>query len=168
MSSKEKQNRVEIGRAMDEYQKTLVDLPLEHYRTGDTILADGSFTGRLLILKKGMVVILREGVEIARVDKPGAVFGEISALLGRPHAAEVRALSDVQFYAAEATLLKEDPKTLCCVAEILAQRLIAADERVVELKKQLRSEQSPGGFRKILDEIEAIIRVGDGDFKQWM
>ena len=138
MSSVEKQNSVELGRAMDEYQKALADLPLKHYRAGETILADGSHTGRLFILKKGAVVVLKDSVEIARVDKPGAVFGEISALSGRPHAAEVRALSDAEFYTAEATLLKEDPKTLRYVAEILAQRLIDTDEGLVELKKELR------------------------------
>ena len=42
------------------------------------MLADGSRTNRLLILRKGNVSVVKEGVEIARVTEPGAVFGEIS------------------------------------------------------------------------------------------
>jgi signal-transduction protein with cAMP-binding, CBS, and nucleotidyltransferase domain len=55
-------------------------LPLATYQPGEIILAEGSKTGRLWILKKGAVVVARQGVEIAKVTEPGAVFGDISAL----------------------------------------------------------------------------------------
>jgi hypothetical protein len=35
----------------------------------------------------GAVAVLRDGVEIAAVTEPGAVFGELSVLLDQPHAA---------------------------------------------------------------------------------
>ena len=38
-------------------QKSLAALPLVTYQAGETVLADGSKTGRLLILKKGAVAI---------------------------------------------------------------------------------------------------------------
>jgi CRP/FNR family cyclic AMP-dependent transcriptional regulator len=56
----------------------------------------------LLILKEGAVAVVKEGVEIARVTEPGAVFGEISALLDQPHTADVRALEASQFHIADA------------------------------------------------------------------
>jgi CRP-like cAMP-binding protein len=67
-------------------------LPLATYQAGKTVLAAASRTGWLLILKKGAVEVLKEGVEITRVTEPGTVFGELSVLLDQPHTADVRAL----------------------------------------------------------------------------
>jgi CRP/FNR family transcriptional regulator, cyclic AMP receptor protein len=66
----------------------------------------------LLILRKGLVEVAKEGVEIARVTDPGAVFGEISALLDQPHSADVRALTSSQFHVADAAALLQDPAVL--------------------------------------------------------
>ena len=82
------------------FQKCLAALPLTSYQTGETVLADGSRTDQLLILRKGNVAVLKDGIEIARVTEPGAVFGEISALLDCPHTAEVRALAPSEFHVA--------------------------------------------------------------------
>ena len=79
------------------FQKRLEALPLVTFKAGETVLAAGSRTGRLLILKTGKVSIVKEGIEIAKVAEPGAVFGEISALLDQPHAADVCALEASQF-----------------------------------------------------------------------
>jgi len=72
------------------WQARLAALPLETYDVGETVFAEGTKTGRLLILKSGAVSIVRSGIEIATVSKPGAVFGELSALLDEPHSADVR------------------------------------------------------------------------------
>jgi CRP/FNR family cyclic AMP-dependent transcriptional regulator len=66
------------------------------------VLSAASKTGRLLILKEGAVAVVKEGVEIARVAEPGAVFGELSVLLDQPHTADVRALEASQFHVADA------------------------------------------------------------------
>ena len=81
-----------------QFQKSLTALPLKTYQAGDTVLASGSRTNELLILKNGSVAVVREGIEVARVTEPGAVFGEISALLDCPHTADVRALTASQFH----------------------------------------------------------------------
>src|SRR5215813_2527703 len=74
------------------FQNSLASLPVVTYQPGETVIADGSKTGRLLILKKGTVAIVKEDTEIAKVAEPGAVFGELSILLDQPHTADVRAL----------------------------------------------------------------------------
>ena len=66
------------------FQKSLAALPLTTCQAGETVLADGSKTDRLLILKTGNVAVVKEGVEIATVTEPGVVFGEISASLDCP------------------------------------------------------------------------------------
>ena len=150
------------------FQKMLAALPLASYRAGETVLTTGSQTGRLLILKSGAVVILKDSTEIARVEEPGAMFGELSALLDQPHTADVRALKDSQFYVADATLLEKDPIAVLHVARILARRLVAADRVLVELKSQFQAGQSPSALRKMLDDIEVIFRVGGATFEQWL
>jgi len=66
------------------FQNSLASLPLVTYQPGETVIADGSRTGRLLILRKGAVAIVKEDTEIAKVAEPGAVFGELSLLLDQP------------------------------------------------------------------------------------
>ena len=71
------------------FQNKLSTLPLATYRAGETVLTAASTTGRLLILRQGAVAVVKDGVAIAKVTEPGAVFGELSVLLGQPHTADV-------------------------------------------------------------------------------
>ena len=142
------------------FEKILAILPLKAYVAGETILRAGLKTGRLLILKSGAVVILKDSLEIARVEQPGAVFGELAALLEQPHAADVRALQDSQFHVADASLLRKDPIALLYVARILAQRLVAADSGLVELKKQLQAGQPPSALGKTIEKLQEVLKVG--------
>jgi hypothetical protein len=43
------------------FQNSLASLPLVTYQAGETVIANGSRTGRLLILKRGVVAIVKEG-----------------------------------------------------------------------------------------------------------
>ena len=95
------------------FQRKLATLPVVTYQAGETVLSTASTTGRLLILKEGEVAVVKEGLEIARVTEPGAVFGELSVLLDQPHTADVRALENSQFHVADAaTILRVDPMAL--------------------------------------------------------
>ena len=147
------------------FEKILTGLPLATYRAGETIMTGGSKTGRLLILKRGAVVILKDSIEIARVEEPGAVLGEISALLDQPHTADVRAVEDSQFHVADAAPLEKDPIAVLHVARILARRLVATDWGLVELKKQIQAGQSPSALSKMLEKIEEVLRVGGASFE---
>jgi CRP/FNR family transcriptional regulator, cyclic AMP receptor protein len=148
-----------------EFEKILAGLPLATYRDGDSVVTAGSKSGQLLVLKQGAVVILKDAVEIARVTEPGAVFGELSALLDQPHSADVRALEDSQFYVADASLPLKDPATLLHVARILAERIVEANENVVELKNQLRAGRPFGAVSTILDRIHEVLSVGGTSFE---
>jgi hypothetical protein len=67
------------GSARIAFQDTLAALPIVTYEAGETVIADGSRTGRLLILMNGTVTILKDDKEIPKVAEPGAVFGELSS-----------------------------------------------------------------------------------------
>jgi CRP-like cAMP-binding protein len=122
------------------------------------VLTAGSKTGRLLILKKGAVAIVKETIEIVKVSEPGAVFGELSALLDQPHSADVRALETSQFHVADATaLLLQDPLVLLYVATVLARRFDAADQALIELKKQMQAGQSRSEIGETIDKVEGLL-----------
>jgi CRP/FNR family cyclic AMP-dependent transcriptional regulator len=144
----------------DAFERMVSTLPLTTYRAGDTILAAGSKTGRLLILKKGTVVVLNGSTEIAKVDQPGAVIGEIAALLDQPHSADVRALTDSQFHVTDATLIDKEPAASLHIARILARRIVEANRNFAELRSQIQAGQSSGALSKILKKMEEILSAG--------
>ena len=122
------------------------------------MLAAASTSGRLLILRKGAVAVLRDGVEIATVTDPGAVFGELSVLLDQPHTADVRALETSQFYVADAaTLLRVDPVALIYVATVLARRLDDANRALIELKRQVQAGQPRSAIETTAEKMEELL-----------
>ena len=64
------------------WRKRLAALPLENFDAGETVFAEGTKTGRLLILKSGAVSIFKGDIEFAQVTEAGAVFGENWRLVG--------------------------------------------------------------------------------------
>jgi CRP/FNR family transcriptional regulator, cyclic AMP receptor protein len=146
------------------WQRRLAALAVATYGAGETVLAEGTKTGRLLILKKGAVSIVKNGSEIARVTEPGAVFGELSALLDQPHTADVRTLETSEFRVADAaTLLGQDPAALLYVTMILARRLDGANQAFLELKNQIEAGEPPGLIDATLGKIEGLLSaIGTG------
>jgi len=141
-------------------QKRLTALPLETYQAGQTVIAESSRTGRLLILAKGKVAIVKEDTEITTVAEPGALFGELSALLDQPHTADVRALETSQFHVADAALLlPQDPIAVLYAATMLARRLDAVNHALVELKSQLQAGQSHAVVAKTVSKMEGLVAV---------
>jgi len=139
-------------------QRKLVTLPLVTYQAGETVVSTASTTGRLLILKEGAVAVVKEGVEIARVTEPGAVFGELSVLLDQPHTADVRALEASQFHVADAaTILRVDPIALLYVATVLAQRLDSANRGLLELKRQVQAGEPRSVIGQTVEKIEELL-----------
>ena len=147
------------------FGKVLESLPLATFDAGETVMSAGTKSGRLLILKSGSVAILKDSIEIARVDEAGAVFGELSALLDMPHTADVRTLTNSQFHVADAALLGKDPAALLEVARILARRIVTANKSVVELKTQIQVGSPPGVLSKILKRVEEVLSVGGASFE---
>jgi CRP-like cAMP-binding protein len=61
-------------------------------------VAEGTKTGRLLFLIRGAVDVVKDGWHIARIDKPGAVFGDMAALRDQPHSADVVVFQTSTFF----------------------------------------------------------------------
>src|SRR5579871_1562684 len=93
------------------------------FAKGTILLPEGQNTGRLYVLAAGSVEVLRGDTQVAAVSDAGAVFGEMSVLLGTPHTATVRALTDCEAFEyqnAEA-FMSSDPAITFAIARLLAQ-----------------------------------------------
>jgi CRP-like cAMP-binding protein len=145
------------------WQSKLAALPLASYGAGETVLAEGTKTGRLLILKSGAVGIFKGDVEFAQVTEPGAVFGELSALLDAPHSADIRTLEASEFHVADAAALLQDPTALLYVTIVLARRIDAANQGLLQLKILLEAGEPRSLIDKTLDGIEGLLSaIGTG------
>lgn len=146
------------------FRKSLGTLPVSTFEPGETVLAAGSATGRLLILRQGVVEVVRDGTQIATVSDPGAVFGELALLLDRPHTADVRAVERSELHVADAaSLLAGDRAALLYVSTILARRLDAADGIIVELKHELESGKRPGVIARTVEKLQKLLSSTGAD-----
>jgi CRP/FNR family cyclic AMP-dependent transcriptional regulator len=145
-----------------EVLERLSALPTEVYGPGETVLVTGASSGKLLILKEGVVEVVKAGVQIEQVDEPGKIFGEISVLLGKPHGADVRTLEPTTFYVTRATtFLHVDPMAALYVAMVLAERVDATNQALVELRNQLDDpSQSRGAIAETIETIARAIHYG--------
>jgi len=145
------------------WQEKLAALPLVSFDAGETVFAEGTKTGRLMILKSGPGGIFKGDFEFAQVAEPGAVFGELSALLDEPHSADVRTLEKSEFHVADAAALLQDPVALLYITRVLARRIDAANQGLLQLKIMLEGGESRGLIDKTLDGIEGLLSaIGSG------
>ena len=130
------------------FHEKLAALPIKTYHVGETVLDARSTTGQVMILTEGAVAVVKDGIEIARVMEPGAVFGELSVLLDQPHSADVRAVEPSQFQVTDAASLLQDPTALLYVATVLARRLNSANQTLVDLKRQIQAGRPRAEIRE--------------------
>jgi CRP-like cAMP-binding protein len=131
-------------------------LPLVSTPAGGVLIDEGTRPDRLLVLVDGEVTIERDGTALARVDTPGAVFGEMSAVLGRPATATVRAATDVRVHVVEdpERFLVEQPGVALAVLRVTAARLDGMTRYLTDVKQQLAGEEGQlGRVGQILDTL---------------
>ena len=138
----------------------------ETFAPGTVLLAEGETSGRLYILAEGSVEVLRGDTQVALVGEAGAVFGEMSVLLNRPHTATVRAASPVGVFVFEdaESFLKSNPEIAFFLSRLLAERLNAATTYLVDLKRQFEGHGNHLGM--VGEVLETLIHQQHEDFTQ--
>lgn len=123
------------------------NLPEKRFEEGEFIVREEVRDGCLYILKEGSVEILKKGVRINTVSSRGVVFGEISFLLNRPHIASVKATEPCLCYLCDDPLvfLTEHPEVNLHIARMLANRLNAVTDYLVELSDSVESDEDEMG-----------------------
>jgi CRP-like cAMP-binding protein len=90
----------------------------------EVLIREGEVHGRLFVLVDGELEVTRAGTRITVVDHPGAIFGEMSALLGSAATVTVRALRDSRLRRSDDPqgFLDAHPLVARAVATTLARR----------------------------------------------
>ena len=140
-----------MGSVLDQIK----EYPTRRYQLGEIILEQGTNTGKLFFLAEGSVEILKDGVRIAVVREPGAVFGEMAVFLQAPHAATVHALEPAVFHIVENArhALESDPALCFHVCGIMAGRLEALIQYLVNVKQQYQGHDHFAMLDSVLDSL---------------
>jgi CRP-like cAMP-binding protein len=136
--------------------------PILVFEPGDVVLSEGSATGRLLFLIQGAVDVVKDQWQIARVVEPGAVFGDMAALRGQPHSADVIAAQPSSFFVIDnaATFLRNEPLIALYVAVIQSARLDAVNRHLIDARRQLAATgQQNAMFNAVLDRIGSALHA---------
>jgi CRP/FNR family cyclic AMP-dependent transcriptional regulator len=105
---------------------------------GTLIIHEGGTTGHLYVLIQGRLEVIKGETVVASIAEPGAVVGEMSVLLDKPHTATVRAASDSTIYefSDAASFLRDQPAVALLIAQLLAQRLNVATTYLADIMHQ--------------------------------
>ncbi|MDJ0513341.1 MAG: cyclic nucleotide-binding domain-containing protein [Methyloceanibacter sp.] len=130
--------------------------PLAKFSAGKVLLAEGTTSGHLYVLSAGEVEVLRGKTQVAIVDEPGALFGEMSVLLQQPHTATVRTTTPCSLYVFDdaASFLRSKPEIAFQVARLIASRLNAATCYLGDIKQQFQDRSDHLGMvGEVLDTL---------------
>ena len=113
-------------------------LPEVVFEAGDAVIEEGGEAGSLWVLLSGKLEVCKGGTRVNTIEKPGAIVGEISLLLGARHGATIKALEPTRarFAADGHALLLEDPEVTRLLAVGLAERLNYVTAYLADLKFQ--------------------------------
>jgi CRP/FNR family transcriptional regulator, cyclic AMP receptor protein len=132
------------------------DLPVVSVPAGVVLVEAGDMTARMYVLASGAVTIERDGVAFARIDNPGAIFGEMSVVLDQPASATVRAGSDVEVRVIDdpQEFLIARPGVAFAVLRMTAARLDGLTRYLVDVKQQFADQEGHLGMvGQILDTL---------------
>jgi len=136
----------------------------EEISAGAVLLREGETSGRLYVLAAGTLEVLRGETSVATIGEPGAVFGEMSVLLKRPHTATVKAATPVSVYIFDdsESFLKSHPEIAFLLARLLAERLNGATTYLVDLKRQFEGNTSHFGM--VGEVLESLLHQQPAEF----
>ena len=133
----------------------VADHPTLELPAGELLLRQDEPCHELHVLLEGRVEVLRDDVRVARTGEPGAVFGEMSLLLGGPCTASVRALVPSRFAIVGNPLafLASSPAASLHVAGLLARRIDALNRYLVDVKHQYEGHDHLGMVDEVLSTL---------------
>ena len=140
---------------MADFLELMAGLPRRQCAPGEVVLEQGRPPAGLFVLLEGEVEILRDDVRVARAAEAGAVFGEMSVLLGTPCTATVRVLRPATFavIADAAGFLTASPAAALHVARLLAQRLDSLNRYLVDVKHQYEGHDHLAMVDEVLETL---------------
>lgn len=129
--------------------------PVRTFVAGESVLVQGERTGLLYVLVSGSLEIIKDEVLVARVAEPGAILGDLSALLDGPHTATVRTVRESSFHllTEPRAFLTQHPVVCLQLCELLARRLDSLNKYLVDVKQQFAGTGHLGMVDEVLDTL---------------
>jgi CRP-like cAMP-binding protein len=123
-------------------------IPDTTVEAGTVLIREGDRRGAIYVLIAGTVVVLKGDVRVARIRTAGALFGEMSILLGTPYSATV--VAETQVTVKEVTdgeaFLSSNLVVALHTARTLAQRLHDSTTYLADLKAQFQDKTDHFGM----------------------
>lgn len=122
------------------------------YAPGESIFDEDGFDQHIFILISGRVGVLKKGVEVGTLTKPGEVFGEMGIIDAAARSASVYAIDAVSCLKIDASFMDrlkgEEKQTVVYVVnrvftEMLSDRLRKTTEELIKAKVELERLKKP-------------------------
>jgi len=101
-------------------------IKLQEYKEGDLVLPEGELGRGFCILESGTLEVIRDNRIISEIDMKGAIFGELSEILGMKRDASIRAKTPASVRHVEesiADIVSKNPKVALKLIRTLGRRL---------------------------------------------
>lgn len=140
---------------MNAFLEIVAGHPIHDFAAGELIIEQDGPSDVLHVLLEGEVEVLRDGIRVARIAEVGAVFGEMSLLLGGPCTASVRALGPARFASISEprAFLASSPEASLHIAELLAHRIDTLNRYLVDVKHQYEGHDHIGMVDDVLSTL---------------
>ena len=122
------------------------------FDAGETVVEEGNYEKTFFVLLDGAVRALRGGEQVAAMDAPGTVFGEMSFILGKGRTATVLADAPTRCLAVDMGYVDFLPsperedfliRIFRRLAEVVAARLGSANARKATILTAMRQRRDP-------------------------
>ena len=104
------------------------------YSQGDYLIDEGLPGSKVYVLNEGAVTIEIDGTQIAEVSKPGSIFGEMSAIMGKSANATVKVSKESDFYIIDdlLTAVRQDPEIAIAILKSMVGRVEVMNRQQME------------------------------------
>jgi CRP-like cAMP-binding protein len=129
-------------------------LPVVEMDPGHVLVREGEASSAIWILLSGELQVLKGTAVVATIDQPGAVVGEMAALLGSNATASVAVRTPSRLRcAAHGENLLSDPAVMRLVAIGLAERLNRITSYLADLKDQYGDAPGTAMVPEVLNQL---------------
>jgi len=116
-----------------------------HCKAGETLIQQGKADTRLFVLEAGTLEILKGDTQIALLDQPHTIVGEISVILNRKRTCRVVAQTDCELMLVGNDIneiINNSPRLTKLILEELAERLENTTATLAETERALITRSS--------------------------
>ena len=136
---------------------------LQEYQVGEIVLPEGELGKGFCILESGTLEVIRDDRVLSEIDMKGAIFGELSEILGMKRDASIRAKTVAQVRHVEESvsdIVAKNPKVAIKLIRTLGRRLYRMNKIATRGDSEneiLRKATSSDGTSVVDDTIRILV-----------